>query len=112
MDKIKSLLKPGGKQEDDVMYGSGQSGVQSEQDPGAMLHTDPGADKKDHGILRQILNPGGEKYEETRYGTTAHADGPVNIPTTGTETHSATNAPQIEPLPQAEDNKGMMRQVL
>jgi len=29
---------------------------------------------KDHGILRQIMNPQGDKYDATRYGDTATID--------------------------------------
>lgn len=32
------------------------------------------SDSKDHGISRQILNPGGDKHDEVRFGAPASAD--------------------------------------
>jgi hypothetical protein len=51
MDKLKSVFKHGGKQEDDVKHSSGTSSTTTE--PPAKLTTDPGV--KDNGIARQIL---------------------------------------------------------
>jgi hypothetical protein len=50
MDKLKSVFRPGGKQDDEILYGSGSS---SKKEQTAKLETDPGV--KDHGISRQIL---------------------------------------------------------
>ncbi|KAK4574950.1 hypothetical protein LTR86_000800 [Recurvomyces mirabilis] len=186
MEKIKSILKPGGSHHDEARYakpesssgagttGVGSSGIGSSgsgssaaaQNPGHVnlpdqVRTDPGEEKKESGILRQILNPGGEKYDEQAYGTTAHAVDDPNAPKLGSgsalQTHpvhetdskdvsrqilnpggekydpvrygstaqadrplgvpsattvSPSSAPQIEPLPAAEDKQSILRQVL
>ena len=63
-------------------------------------------------------NPGGNKYDETRYGTTATADKDLPIETSGTSqitgnvSNTGSGAPQIAPLPKSEDNNGILRQVL
>ncbi|KAK3114698.1 hypothetical protein LTR53_006749 [Teratosphaeriaceae sp. CCFEE 6253] len=77
----------------------------------AQLQTDPAAEK-DPGIMRQILNPGGNKYDETRYGTTAHSDKPLSTATTGTPDIGGPGSSQIESQPAAEDSRGIARQVL
>ncbi|KAK1068028.1 hypothetical protein LTR12_000714 [Friedmanniomyces endolithicus] len=87
----------------------------------AQLQTDPNVEKKDHGVLRQILqhptdatsrNPGGDKHDEMRYGTTAHSDQPLNMATTGTESIGGLGTSQIDSRPGAEDSSGISRQVL
>ncbi|KJX95792.1 hypothetical protein TI39_contig1050g00011, partial [Zymoseptoria brevis] len=39
-------------------------------DPNAGMYTEPDA-KKEHGVLRQILNPGGDKRDDVAYGSNA-----------------------------------------
>ncbi|KAK5128855.1 hypothetical protein LTR85_000188 [Meristemomyces frigidus] len=121
MEKIKSIFRPGGDQDDNVMYGTpepknihAQGGSHDHEDVGpAMLQTDPQSETgKSQGIKSQILNPGGDKYDENRYGTTAHSDKPLNEPTTGTESHAATDTSQIESEPAANNKGGIMRQIL
>ncbi|KAH9822064.1 hypothetical protein Tdes44962_MAKER10289, partial [Teratosphaeria destructans] len=65
------------------------------------LRTDPGVEKRNHGILRQILNPNGEKYDETAYGTTAHAQ--RDVPATVLQT---------DPRKEKEAQGGITRQIL
>lgn len=113
MEKLKHIFRPGGENDDSVMYGTPESrnahGEQKEEP--AHLTTDPGAEKKDHGIRSQIFNPGGHKYDEQRYGTTAHADKPLNDPTTGTESPADMNTGHIESEPAAKEKHGVSRQV-
>ncbi|KAK0857781.1 hypothetical protein LTS02_010101 [Friedmanniomyces endolithicus] len=87
----------------------------------AQLQTDPNVEKNDHGVSRQILqhptdatsrNPGGDKHDEMRYGTTAHSDQPLNMATTGTESIGGLGTSQIDSRPGAEDSSGISRQVL
>ncbi|KAK5136499.1 hypothetical protein LTR04_004530, partial [Oleoguttula sp. CCFEE 6159] len=82
MDKLKKILSPGHNKDDDVLYGSGENSGSTTHGGGGSHHA--GADEqlqskpaaeKDSGMMRQILNPGGDKYDETRFGTTATATG-------------------------------------
>lgn len=83
MDKLKNLLHPGGKKDDEVMYGDeetrrasvGNSGKAPQQET-PTLHTKDEAHKNDHSIMRQVLNPGDDKYDEQRYGSTATTQPP------------------------------------
>ncbi|KAF7197999.1 hypothetical protein HII31_00713 [Pseudocercospora fuligena] len=80
MDKLKKVFSPGAPKDDEVLYGDSEArrasaGKQPEQQP-ETLHPTEESDKKDKGILRQILNPGGDKYDDQRYGTTATTEGP------------------------------------
>lgn len=50
---------------------SGEAANAAVPDADIQLKTDEG--KKDHSILRQIVNPHGKKHDEQAYGTTAHA---------------------------------------
>ncbi|KXT07204.1 hypothetical protein AC578_2320 [Pseudocercospora eumusae] len=80
MDKLKKVFSPGAPKDDEVLYGDPEArrasaGKQPEQQP-ETLHPTEQADKKDKGILRQIMNPGGDKYDDQRYGTTATTDEP------------------------------------
>ncbi|KAK0946907.1 hypothetical protein LTR29_001776 [Friedmanniomyces endolithicus] len=97
-------------------YASQSQGLSSGEGRGdglpAQLQTDPNVEKKDHGILRQIINPGGDKHDEMRYGTTAHSDQPLNMATTGTESIGGLGTSQIDSRPGAEDSSGIARQVL
>ncbi|TKA81023.1 hypothetical protein B0A55_02487 [Friedmanniomyces simplex] len=97
--------------------GSSQSqGLSSGQGRGdglpAQLQTDPSVEKNDRGVARQVLNPGGDKYDEMRYGTTAHSDQPLNMATTGTESIGGLGTSRIESQPEAEDSRGVARQIL
>lgn len=51
------------------------------------LETDPQEKKHEHSILRQILNPGGDKYDQEGYGTTAHAAGSLGNAPSDTKDH-------------------------
>ncbi|KAK0922671.1 hypothetical protein LTR91_024515 [Friedmanniomyces endolithicus] len=106
-------------------YASQSQGISTGEGRGdgqpAQLQTDPNVEKKDHGVLRQILqhptdatsrNPGGDKHDEMRYGTTAHSDQPLNMATTGTESIGGLGTSQIDSRPGAEDSSGISRQVL
>lgn len=87
---------PGKDKDDEIMYGAPSkepaSTLESTQAvPSSTLETKPEAEQKDKGVLRQILyvyftpgsaatitpilmfnsNPGGDKYSEQSYGTTA-----------------------------------------
>lgn len=72
------------------MYGSGSDHHHGDRLTGngsniaEPLHSTPAANKE-HGIARQILNPGGDKYDDTRYGTTATTDAALasGVPSTG-----------------------------
>jgi len=108
MEKLKSVFRPGGKQDDETLYGS-QSSTGASSKP---LQTDPAHVKDDKDVSRQILNPGGDKYDETRYGTTAHADKPLNIPQAETVSSAGAGAPQISPLPAAEKDHTIIGQIL
>lgn len=56
--------------------------------PDVKLQTDPEEKKHEHSILRQIINPGGGKYDEEGYGTTAHAAGTLGNAPSDTKDHS------------------------
>lgn len=64
MDKIKKIFRPGGEQDDNVMYGTpepknthAQGGSHDHEDVGpAMLQTDPQSETgKEQGVKSQIL---------------------------------------------------------
>ncbi|QIW96179.1 hypothetical protein AMS68_001697 [Peltaster fructicola] len=80
MDKLKNILSPGKNKDDEVLYNQGSSTAQTDAGSGSynagvphgtseapQLHTLP-QDQKEHGVMRQILNPGGEKYDITAHG--------------------------------------------
>lgn len=56
--------------------------------PDTKLETDPAEKKHEHSILRQIINPGGAKYDEEGYGTTAHAAGSLGNQPSDVKDHS------------------------
>lgn len=69
------------------------------------LHTDPagaGSEKKNHGVLRQVLNPGNDKYDEQRFGETASTTKSATTPGGATALHTD---------PEHKDN-GISRQIL
>lgn len=69
------------------------------------LHTDPsgaGSEKKDHGVLRQILNPGNDKYDEQRYGENASTTRSDTTPGGATALHTDLG----------HKDKGISRQIL
>ncbi|KAK6427996.1 hypothetical protein LTR95_015865, partial [Oleoguttula sp. CCFEE 5521] len=118
MDKLKKILSPGSKHDDDVLYkdganvapgtvggkhaetglaGGAPSTLTAAVPPGSSsgaasgipsstagtlgtgnnaeyLQSKPEAEK-DHGILRQIMNPSGNKYDEVAHGQTATLGG-------------------------------------
>ncbi|KAK8194287.1 hypothetical protein M8818_007475 [Zalaria obscura] len=84
MEKIKQVFSPGHRKDDAVMYGepTGEGyehgGANTNKDP---LHSTSAAEK-DTGLKRQLLNPGNDKYDETRFGNTASTD-PTAADTSG-----------------------------
>lgn len=78
MEKIKKVFSPGSKKDDEVMYGDPETRRQeslsntSGQEPPKLYPVDGASGQKESGgVLGQITNPGGNKYDEQRYGTTA-----------------------------------------
>lgn len=81
MDKIKKVLSPGSSKDDEVLYGSAEDRRKEnlshteQQTPAKLYPVEGAAGKTDSGgVLRQITNPDGNKYDETRYGATATSD--------------------------------------
>ncbi|KAK5138509.1 hypothetical protein LTR08_000096 [Meristemomyces frigidus] len=113
MDKIKSLFRPGGDTDDNVMYGTPEpenthanGGSADHEDVGsAMLQTDPASETgKDKGSgLKQMLNPGGDKNNSEQYETSAQSDRPGNTSATGTPRDATSSAQKMESLPGDED---------
>jgi len=64
------------------------------------------SDSKDHGISRQILNPGGDKYDEVRFGAPASADAQPTQPLAARE--DALESRMGEP----KEDRSVKRQVL
>ncbi|KAK4899805.1 hypothetical protein LTR27_003071 [Elasticomyces elasticus] len=116
MDKIKAIFKSdhGEHNEPTSSSSQGLSGGSSSTTGGApaQLQTNPDVEKNDHGVLRQILNPGGDKHDDMRYGTTATSDKPLDMSTTGTKDIGGIGSSRIESQPDAEDSRGVARQVL
>lgn len=92
---MRQILNPGGHKYDEQRLGDPATvdaiKPQGESNPGpnalaqdAMLRTDTAEHnvekKHEHGVLRQIVNPGGDKYDQEGYGTTAHVVGEVKQP--------------------------------
>jgi len=101
----RQLLDPSGAKYDELKYGTtahagsdiGVASTGSDAlpivDPNATLETNPGEKKHEHGILRQIFNPGGAKYDHVAFGSTAHVvDSPAQATTTGS--HAGTTSPE------------------
>lgn len=112
-------MNPGGKNYNDTAYGNtatvtdnsglgssstasnNQSSLPSQEnttlasssavDPNTKLETHP--DAKDHSILRQIVNPGGKKYDETAYGTTATASDNSGLGSSATASNNQSSLP-------------------
>ncbi|KAK3624352.1 hypothetical protein LTR56_021070 [Elasticomyces elasticus] len=116
MDKIKAIFKSDHGEHNEPTGSSSQglpAGSSSTTGGApAQLQTNPDVEKNDHGVLRQILNPGGDKHDEMRYGTTATSDKPLDIGTTGTKDIGGIGSSRIESQPDAEDSRGVARQVL
>ncbi|OQO05821.1 hypothetical protein B0A48_09916 [Cryoendolithus antarcticus] len=89
---LRQIANPEGAKHDDLAYGStatvqsgsstGASGIPSSTagtlgtgDNAEYLQTKPEAEKKDHGILRQIMDPSGNKYDDVAHGQTATVGG-------------------------------------
>lgn len=67
MDKLKKVFSPGSKKDDEVMYGDAAerrhesaSKAPEHQQP-EQLRPVEGSQQKEHSIMRQLVNPGGEK---------------------------------------------------
>jgi hypothetical protein len=110
---IPAYRNPAGGNYDEARYGPPGSHTGAEQfssvAPQQQLYTDPQVEKKQDGILRQIMsvsprlppndpsltverNPGGDKADSLRYGNTASTEPPQNT-TTGTGVNAPTGAP-------------------
>jgi len=80
MQKLKKVFSPGNDKDDETMYGSAATRKANAESGSAAGHTSTSpttattSDGKDHAISRQILNPGGDKYDEVRFGAPAGAD--------------------------------------
>ncbi|UJO14217.1 hypothetical protein CLAFUW4_02814 [Fulvia fulva] len=111
MDKLKKALSPGSSKDDEVLYGDAETrtregaattdapaghAVPHTVSPDAQLQTDKG--QKDHSILRQILNPHGEKYDAEGYGSTAHVVG-QGSDITGSNTGAGIGSSAAQSLP-------------
>lgn len=67
MDKVKKIFSPGSKKDDEVLYGDADerrresaSKAPEQEEPGNLRPVE-GSQKKEHSIMRQLINPGGEK---------------------------------------------------
>lgn len=67
MDKIKKVFSPGANKDDEVLYGDeatrrreSASKMTEDREPETLRPTE-GSQKKEHSIMRQLINPGGEK---------------------------------------------------
>nr|POE85191.1 hypothetical protein CFP56_67349 [Quercus suber] len=115
---LRQILNPHGLKYDDQAYGTtakevGSDGIPEHSGRGSGdLFTKPEAEQKEHGVLRQILNPGGEKYEEARYGTTAVANAPLDTTTSGTPGTIAALPTKIESTEAVEHDHGVLRQLV
>jgi len=79
MDKLKKVFSPGSSKDDEVLYGDAEARRQASA--GNAQHTSKQSDaeplrpveghKESSGVMRQILNPGGEKYDDRAYGANA-----------------------------------------
>lgn len=93
MEKIKQVFSPGSKKDDEIMYGDPDARREaslanpSTEQPAKLYPVDGAAGKKESGgVLSQITNPGGNKYDEQRYGTTATTEPNPNKMHTGPST--------------------------
>lgn len=108
---IRCLSSPGSSKDDEVLYGDAETrtregaattdapaghAVPHTVSPDAQLQTDKG--QKDHSILRQILNPHGEKYDAEGYGSTAHVVG-QGSDITGSNTGAGIGSSAAQSLP-------------
>lgn len=74
---MRQILNPGGDKYEEGIHGTTDTVTpaapppeQMKPDPNIQLQTQP-EKEKGHGVLRQLLNPGGDKYDEERHGITA-----------------------------------------
>ncbi|OQN96029.1 hypothetical protein B0A48_18020 [Cryoendolithus antarcticus] len=131
MDKLKKILSPGSKHDDDVLYKDGANvapGTVGEKHAetglagGApsTLQTKSGTEEKDSGILRQIANPEGAKHDDLAYGNTATVQsGSGTGAATGIPSSTAgtlgkgDNAEYLQTKPEAEKkDHGILRQIM
>ena len=119
---MRQILNPGGDKYEEELHGTTAtvspnvptpSQFNTEGDPNVRLETNPKAEQKGQGgIVRQILNPGGQKFDETRHGSTtvvpdgvgsSHGHGSTTAPvvpessTVGTHATTAAHGDRIEP---------------
>ncbi|CAK1362341.1 unnamed protein product [Cercospora beticola] len=84
MDKLKKVFSPGSSKDDEILYGSEETRLQNAPENEAKKDTStlyPVEGQQTEqgekgGVLRQILNPGGKKYDEQAMGTTATTEQP------------------------------------
>ncbi|KAK6438623.1 hypothetical protein LTR95_005178 [Oleoguttula sp. CCFEE 5521] len=130
MDKLKKILSPGSKHDDDVLYKDGANvapGTVGEKHAetglsgGApsTLQTKSGTEEKDSGVLRQIANPEGAKHDNLAYGSTAtvqsgSGSGSSGIPSSTAGTlGKGDNAEYLQTKPEAEKkDHGILRQIM
>lgn len=74
---LRQILNPDGNKYDETIHGTPKTNSpnvpppeERKVDPNAKLVTDPDSEEKDRGIVRQIMDPRGQKYDETRHGST------------------------------------------
>lgn len=64
------------------------------------------SDNKDHGISRQILNPGGDKYDQVRFGA------PVSAGTQASQLPAAHEDALESRMGEPKEDRSVKRQVL
>ncbi|EME47825.1 hypothetical protein DOTSEDRAFT_69679 [Dothistroma septosporum NZE10] len=85
MDQIKKVFSPGSSKDDEVLYGDAETrrtasaAKTHDSQPPQLYSTEATQGKESGGVLRQIMNPGGEKYDEY-HGTTATTASPTQDP--------------------------------
>ena len=92
---LKQVLNPGGDKYDEERHGITSMPAQQARVTGETgeLRTDQDkeyVDERKTGIMRQILNPGGDKYDEVGYGTTSRTVPEAGAQPTGAPEHIHT----------------------
>lgn len=76
---LRQIMNPGGSKYDEDIHGTPSTATPDVRKPADLkpnedvkLRADKDHQgKKEHSILRQVMNPGGKKFDETRHGITA-----------------------------------------
>ncbi|KAF2104161.1 hypothetical protein NA57DRAFT_51006 [Rhizodiscina lignyota] len=90
MDKLKKILKPGGRTDDEVLYSSNRPENKNPQPSSS-----PKAER-DSGMKAQIPNSEGSNYDENRFTNTAAENNPIAYDESQYGTAGATTATQQE----------------